>query len=351
MSPPAIRSTSMRTVEVASLPACDTPPSAVSPQPRAEPDYQRVFDANPRLPDLRGFLEPRLHGVEPAPLTFSPNTSIATKKLDEVQERFAGPYRVPGHGNISAPPTFHSPHPDNGRLAEQLRQRARAICEKLGLGSDLKACFTAYPLPDQLVRVTQALIDNGELTGVSPIDAQAIRDLQAKFHIGVHCMGYVRASQIALHGTRWDNYSDGRKFVHILKTNHIYDQRPGGLKAVAHSRPGDVLHLDESPMTENREHNVVVRQRETLMLGDPRWGSLASSPHIVTGAGPVHMLEVVQSGGGDNSVRGVRREIWLFNEDSGAWASFDPTTKKITPYTHGPQDHTKGSLFTPRRPL
>lgn len=233
-------------------------------------------------------------------------------------------------------------------------------CAKDPLRKDLQACFTAYPLPEQLVRVTQALVDAGGLAGVSPVTAQIIRDLQATYCIGVHCMGYVRACQIELHGAQFDVYPNpptpppGKPpvtvtFSYILQNNRLYDQQPGGLAAVARARPGDVLHLAASPRTDNREHNVVIRQHDILTTADPRWGSLASAPSLLSSRGPVHLLDIVQSAGGKNDIRGVRHETWLFDEASGAWAIHDPATKTIAFYAEGPGGHARGALYAPKR--
>ncbi len=119
------------------------------------------------------------------------------------------------------------------------------------------------------------------------------------------------------------------------------------------ARPGDVLHLDKSPLTENREHNVVIRQHDELTPGDPRWATLHTSEAgktLAASGGPVHLLEIVCSGGGhDTSVRGVRREVWLYDEPTQRWGCIDPSTKQLTLYEHGPQNHATGRVLSARR--
>ena len=143
--------------------------------------------------------------------------------------------------------------------------------------------------------------------------------------------------------------TNNNRFVDELQTNRLYEKRKEALAGVAGARPGDVLHLDPAPATENREHNVVVRQHDVLTPSDPRWASLACGGESLMG-GPVHLLDVVQSGGGSNDVRGVRHQTWLFDESTKRWGFVDPATKQITVFADGPQEHSKGDVYTPRKP-
>ncbi|RYZ67223.1 MAG: hypothetical protein EOP08_03225 [Proteobacteria bacterium] len=338
-----------------------------TPTRSAEPDYQRVFEANTRLPDLRHLLESSVRpgaasGVA-APLELHTTSSPTIATLDEIERRFAGSYRVPGRDQpIPARAMFHSSHPQNTQLDGKgnaaLHMLAQRACSTPILGGALRACMHARPTPEQLTMVTQALIDAGHLGGAGPHGSQDIRLMQKRFCIGIDCIGYVRACQLPLVCPGFDRTRKQETFfVDILRANGRYDERPDGLRGVALARPGDILHLARKGTDENREHNVVVRQHETLTPGDPRWGSLVSGAaklggggaQLRAGDGPVHLLEVVQCGGGPDDIRGVRRELWLYNESSGAWGALDRVTKELTLFARGPQEHPTGTVFAPRK--
>lgn len=336
----------------------DAGPASSPPGPSAprEPDYTSVLQANTPPPDLRHLLA-RMHGTPVqalAPLAPRPGTEPIATKLDALERSFSGPYRVAGQPEVLAAPMFHSNHRDNPQLgSDRARQAfAQKACAKI-LGA-LGHCTTARPTPKELVAVTQALIDAGALRHVSPVTAQSIRELQDTFHIGIDCIGYIRQSQIVLHGgAHFKGDTLGSGCLQQLGASGLYERRAGGLAGVIACRPGDVLHLDASAHTENREHNVVIRQHDTLTPGDPRWASLRATPagaRLASGGGPVHLLDVVCAGGGtDMDVRGVRHETWLYDERTARWGSVDPSTKQLTLHARGPQEHERGFVQTARR--
>ena len=83
-----------------------------------------------------------------------------------------------------------------------------------------------------------------------------------------------------------------------------------------------------------------------LLPDDPRCRALASNGGAaLLRGGPLHLLRVACSGGGEDDVRGVRRESWLYNESTKAWASLEGG-KVIA--TAGPGGHTRGSVYTAR---
>jgi hypothetical protein len=352
MPDPIASARAPRSFEVDSTPT----PHAPAPTAPSEPDYTHVFAANTRAPDLRHLLT-RMHGAPVAPLApLAPGASTdpASAKLDALERSFSGPYRIAGQSDVHAAPMFHSNHRDNPQLGSDPERRAFAQKACAKIPGALGHCTTARPTPKELVAVTQALIDAGALRGVSPVTAQSIRDLQDAFHIGVDCIGYIRQSQIALHGgANFASKTLGSSCLQQLDASGLYERRSGGLAGVIAARPGDVLHLDASPKTENREHNVVIRQHDTLTPADPRWASLRATPagkELAGSGGPVHLLDVVCAGGGaDMNVRGVRHETWLYDEAAQRWGAIDPSTKQLVLYDHGPQDHEHGFVKTARR--
>lgn len=352
MSEPVTGARAPRSFELDALPAAPT----AAPSASRQPDYTRVLDANTPPPDLRHLLA-RMHGAPlQAVATLAPQAGndATAAKLDALERSFAGPYRIAGQADVFAAPMFHSNHRDNPQLGSDRARQALAqrACAKM-LGA-LGHCTTGRPTPKELVAVTQALVDAGALRGVAPVTPQSIRELQDTFHIGIDCIGYIRHTQIALHGgAHFKGETLGSGCLQQLGASGLYQRRAGGLAGVISARPGDVLHLDASANTENREHNVVIRQHDTLTPSDPRWASLRATPagiRLAAGGGPVHLLDVVCAGGGtDRNVRGVRHEIWLYDEGTQRWGSVDPSTQRLTLHEHGPQEHERGFVQTARR--
>lgn len=324
---------------------------ATPPQPNvapAGPDYDALFQASARAPDVSRM--PLTHAGASGVQTLAPATGVSSnlQKLDALEAQLAGPYRIPGQpGQLSAPPTFHSNYARSEQLQArpQLHELAQRACK--GLGAALAHACSARPTAQELVRVTQALIDAGALRVTGQVSAQDIRDLQARFCIGIDCIGFVREAQRALHGphalaeaTRFDGCTNQ------LEASHLFHVRKGGLDAAAQARTGDVIHLAPSASTESRQHNVVVRSNDVLAPTDPRCRTLtANGGADFLRGGPLHLIQVVCSGGGADDVRGVRRESWLYNESTKAWAAAERGKLVAVP---GPGGHTRGSVYAAR---
>lgn len=318
-------------------PPNEASPSASSATAQHEPDYEAVFRASTRGPDISRMqlLEPTAYG--------------ALAKLDALEAQLAGPYRVSGQqAPVHAAPTFHS----NYAKSEQLQARpplhafAQRACGQSLQQALVNACM-ARPTARELVRVTQALLDAGALGDKTPVTAQDIRDLQAKFCIGIDCIGFVRTAEVALHGNAvWKGTQLHDGCTSYLDGAHGFTTRAGGLAGVAFAETGDVIHLEPSRNTENRQHNVIVRQNEIVSASDPRTHTIAArGGAALLQGGPVHLIEIVCSGGGDDTIRGVRRETWLYNESTKVWADASGTPLTAAPGLDG---HERGRIYTRR---
>lgn len=207
--------------------------------------------------------------------------------LDAFRRDCHGPYRV-GHATILAPPVFRpaAQRPDEPRL--------RALCQAQGVPDEcVEACVLGLPGPTDLVRVTQALIDAGELDRIemagSPADR--IRALQSRFGLGFDADGYVAQAFVAVHGTRQ------------RRTRAVYEPSA--------ANPGDQIEL-ATPALVYAVHELGA---DEIRLDNAAARSFAEQ------AGSVLVFEV-------DSVRppfGVSREGWFFDETSRRWGWFDPS--------------------------
>lgn len=322
-------------------------PAPAAPMPTNEPRYDRVHAANTRLPDLSRMVMHQPAGSQA--VAVAATHSAARAQLDALESELAGPFAISGQpGSVSAPPTFHS----NFSRKEQLAASPKllAFAQRACGGALQRALHNACmgrPTARELVQVTQALIGAGALGDKSPIGAQDIRDLQAKFCIGIDCIGFVRLSQEALHGSGvWKGTQRHDGCTSYLDGAHGYARRHGGLAGIGSAQPGDVVHLEPSKNTENRQHNMVVRRNEVLEASDPRCHAIAErGGAALLEGGPLRLVELISSGGGEDAIRGVRREKWLYNESTKTFARANQNPLQLVFALDG---HERGSVFTRR---
>jgi len=284
--------------------------------------------------------------------------AIMGQRLDAFRDRFSGPYVVDG-ASVTARPMFrmNTSTSHNAKKMEAHAPELSRICAKAGIGSAAGPARFGRCSPEQLVKVTQALIDAGKLP---PADdkhrdlANRIRGMQWEWGIGVDCAGYTQQAAAEAHGAAGA----------VFKANLMGDVFSGMMNDkrfatvdIAHIRPGDVIHLD-APRRGDVGHNVICFSHSTLdeaararLLASPTTG--ASGTAFLSGAGPFHAFEVDSSwGAGDGDmVGGFRRDTWLFDESTFTWATYPSGQRNlplnVDPLT-GPQGELFGGAFRPR---
>lgn len=233
-----------------------------------------------------------------APAT-SPD-AVAGARLDTLRDRFSGPYTIAG-ARIAAPPMFRM----NGGANETSAARHAPELRRIGaqIGVSVEMIRLGQGSPDDLVKVTQALIDRDHLPPGPGDVATRIRRMQWEWGVGVDCAGYTYQAVVAASGTSARSLGLrplGMENFRALDANRAFTKIDP-----SSARPGDVMTLDPMP-PETVGHNVIVRSHTT--------------------AGARHFIEVDSSwGAGPDGADygGFRRDTWIYDESTKLWTSFD----------------------------
>lgn len=294
-----------------------------------------------------------------SPTLLKGNDVAVQQRLDAFRDRFSGPYDVAGT-EVSARPMFRMNTPDAHNAKKMLAHAPELaqICVKAGIGSAAGPARFGRCSPEQLVKVTQALIDAGKLPPADKEHANLenrIRGMQWEWGIGVDCAGYTQQAAAAAHG-------DAGKIFKANLMGDIFSGMMGDKRFESvdptRIRPGDVIHLDAQRQGDVG-HNVICHAH-AILSEEARAALLReSSPtgaegkDFLRGAGPFHTFEVDSSwGAGDGDmVGGFRRDTWLYDESTFTWATYPSgnRTKALEVYElTGPQDELFGGAFRPR---
>ncbi len=272
------------------------------------------------------------------------------QRLDAFRDRFSGPYVVLG-ASVIAKPMFrmNTANSFNAKKMEAHAPELSRICAKAGIASAAGPARYGRCSPEQLVKVTQALIDAGKLPPADDAHqdlANRIRGMQWEWGIGVDCAGYTQQAAADAHGAAGVAFKSnlmGDIFSGMANDRRFAKVDPANI------RPGDVIHLD-APKRGEVGHNVICFSHSTL--DDAARAKLLASPAtdagkaFLRGAGPFHTFEVDSSwGAGDGTmVGGFRRDTWLYDESTFTWASY-PSGQRELPLHADPLTGPQGELF------
>lgn len=332
-----------------SLPAA-TPAPTRGDRPLAASDdaWQSLFERTSggvpdRPPAARGL---RSEAVTPT----SARDGRIQANLDAFRERFSGPYSVDGL-RVQARPMFNMNLPNAFNAASRARhapELARVCAQAKVSATAMRCAQVGRPTPEQLVVVTQALIDAGKLPAGPPGTEEArIRQMQWEWGVGVDCAGYAAlAAEAALGAAASPLTRDRMGDLYQVVRGPAF-HRP----SMSEIRPGDVIHLD-SKQRGDVGHNVVVYDHRVVDGATARASASAeAAPFFAAGMGPFHVLTVDASWGAGPEGRdygGFRRDTWLYDEGRTSWASFDPETRSLSVFREGPQDEVFRGAFRPK---
>jgi hypothetical protein len=261
--------------------------------------------------------------------------SPTQEKLDGFMSRTEGPYQVEGQ-QVRVPSQFRMNRGFNdpnvivrgeepsARSSRQTRAAERdGVAAKAGLASSCARASIGRGTPEDVTRVTQALIDANKLEAGSPETlVQRVHNLQWRYGIGLDCAGYVYAALLALHGGPASRLGlsspDMENFTRLGSNAHFQHVTPERAAA------GDVMVLRGGGAEPG--HNLIVYSHELLDTGC-RARVLATWPearHFLASSGRIHVLEVDSSFGAGtrgNPSGGVRRDTLLLDEASGQWCT------------------------------
>jgi hypothetical protein len=288
--------------------------------------------------------------------------AAARAKLDAYRSAYAGPYNVAGQ-SVLAPTQFRmvgghndgsAGYPVDRRAPRTLNfndpqvRSLRAICARAN-APDPTHCLMGCASPREIVGVTQALIDAGELRGPGDLPTQ-IKAMQWRHGIGVDCTDYVIGAALQATGkSRADvgGVMPGTDyFANADQNPHL--RRVG----IADARPGDVFCLDDPG--KDVGHRTVVYSRTECSPSQAselarQYGRGAAD--FLKG-GPVQVFLVDSSwGAGDgSSYGGVARNTWLYNASTSQWAQIAPDVTTSSPPSfsvtpNGPKDDLLHGLY------
>ena len=267
--------------------------------------------------------------------------------LDDLQRRYAGGYVVDGRP-AQAAPMFRMNGGFNGKLARQHEPILRALCQKHHLGG-VGMCLVGRGTPEQLVRITQMLIDEGHLPGGDGPASARIRQMQWQFGLGLDCVGFTWQAAKDVHGA-----SAARALPEGQRANSLPTRLHGHFvqKPAHDARPGDVINLVNVNPREPG-HNVIVRRNQPLD-GTLQRQLSQRSPEArlwLLDVGPIQVLTVDSSWGAGpegGSYGGVRTDVWMYNARAREWASFDPKNGALEISKVGPQGERPTGAYRPR---
>jgi hypothetical protein len=228
----------------------------------------------------------------------------------------------------SATPTFHTPqgdatvaipfHMNTG--GNPYQQELTDLGAKVGL-SPRQANLVANGrgTPQEIQRMTQALIDARKLPPGSPSDlTNRIRTMMCNYGVGLDCAGYVQQAFLASRGI-----SRSQTGLAEVDKEDLTGLAGKGFKRVPQSqiREGDLLVLGPPPSSRTG-HTLIVRAsrlatpEEALDLerkAAPGWQNAAPSQ--------LRRLELDSSwgNGGRAEAGGVQRQIFWHDEANGSW--------------------------------
>lgn len=240
------------------------------------------------------------------------------------------------------------------------------VLNQPGMRAAISASGMGRGTPEQIQRVTQALIDAGKLPPKSeetPGDRSRVRRMMWDYGLGTDCAGYT--AQAAAAGAGRDlglkgvNRNGDSLMESLTQENFTrVAQKPG---EAMNARAGDIIRLkDVNPDEAGHwvsvfDHTKMSAQRVERLYDNsqPFWqGSQKDSQ--------VHVYTVDSSwgAGGDwaarsdqNEVGGVDRRKWLYNAANDKWGTLDdsvnPPTIRLSepgPYNH----HRDVKVFRPK---
>jgi hypothetical protein len=211
--------------------------------------------------------------------------------------------------------------------------------------------------PEQIAKVTQALIDAGRLPAVARggetgLGAR-IRQMMFDHGIGLDCAGYVQQAFLFARGI-------GRSAAGFRSalTEDLSGLARRGFERVSVDdvRPGDLFILKPQPSldaaTHNFGHTAIVRD-----VHDATEGELAmllgaggkAAALAASGSLRAIVLDSAWGCGGDPQRGGVQQRVWFQDKASGRWLWRDEDGRSFAAPAGHPYDHPLDGVYRPRR--
>lgn len=279
------------------------------------------------------------------------------QKLDAYMASASGPYSMTlssgGKANVAAPPQFRMKGGYNGSPDAARKSIVVALGPKVSekLKHSIDRVVVGRGTADDVRKVTQALVDAGQLPTVSAEEApEAIQAMQWRFGVGFDCAGYVQRAFFAsrgMTGTPAERAKYGFAAEAVNFGSQSIQSNPKFKKVSPElARAGDLISL-KPPPNDDVGHVVIVRSNTPLSALDKAKMKLPESKF----PGKVQKLEVDSSWGAGELGKGggVKTKTWLYDPSTQAWATYDPKTGTAKLSSEGgPYDHPLAGVYRPK---
>lgn len=302
----------------------DPPPvhKAVSQRP-AYPDDLADASFGPMRPAKKDVSAQR--GADPAP-----SGPIQTR-LEAFLERATPSFTLDGK-SVRVPLPFRmtvkpgTPDPnDQWQTQESVVKRnekeLRSAAASVGLSdpTHLGLLRSGRATPEDVQKVTQALIDRGRLPAQSrelPDAASRVRQMMFDYGLGIDCAGFVQQDLLASRGLRRDQ----TRLKRDISNEDLTNLSAEGFRKVPidAAQPGDILVLDPPPGTREPGHTLIVYDRREATAEELT--ALRSLPEFASGHVTAYVLDSSFGSKAKFNEGGVMRQIWWRNDDNKSWA-------------------------------
>jgi hypothetical protein len=228
------------------------------------------------------------------------------------------------------------------------------VAQAAGIPGYVGVAHSGRPLPDQLRKLTQALITDMLTRSQTTYDLSspnAIRRMMFDYGIGIDCAGYVQQSFLA---TR--NKSRDALGLKAIDKEDLESLPPASFRKVdiKRARSGDLIILNkQDPSDPNDVGHTVILYSHVVEATDTLLAQRHTDAQGLTenvGTGPAHFYLIDASWGagpGGNKDGGVQRKGWTYNEASGRWGWLPVGSAVSTFRLDKPYDHPYVGTFRP----
>lgn len=299
----------------------ETPAMIDTEAPLDSPGVE-LFDryAATEAEEERGDDEPSFEMLVP-----SVSTADLRKRIDEYYDLALATYTLPIGTTARARPQFR--YARGGGMSAAIKTVSGILGSKFEKDNPKAIYMAAYgrAKPSQIAAITQGLLDAGKLAAVSAAnpglsDAQAVREMQREYKMGIDCAGYVQLAFIYAYLGSDDDPPSVRKSLGL-------HPRRGWEKLAGLSKK----HFDTVKVTDGQTGDLLVLkpQRDSA---DGAWHTVIVVER--TSSGTVHKFLVDASWGVDlygAEYGGVARRTIVHDSSTDEWWDINPATGREEP--------------------
>lgn len=315
-----------KAVPRASLDEGNWPDASFGPLPRVRADVpsQRVADHSPK--------------------------ELVQSKLDAFLERATPCFLVDGESvtvplpfRMTVDPTKLSANDEWHRregTVSQNQKELQAAAASVGLGDadHLELFRSGRATPEDVQKVTQALIDRGRLRSDGALTAASrIRNMMFDHGLGIDCAGYVQQDFLASRGLRREQTRLNPEIAN--EDLRRLDREGFDRVPIEAAQPGDILVLDPPPGSPDPGHTLMVYDRREATSEELK--QLRTQCGFETGHVTAYVVDSSFGSHATANEGGVMRQTWFRNDDDEQkrWARKDPSDGAFNVWSGVDKDH------------